>query len=96
MIIEGQSEQEVSRVCAALDYAAHDNGALRVSSPAPSVMHQSPYSLRGMLGPMGERWVPVHGIGAASMLQPLAQVTAEFFDRHATSLEAHEITTSWL
>jgi hypothetical protein len=45
---------------------------------------------------MGERWVPVHGIGAASMLQPLAQVTAEFFDRHANSLEAHEITTSWL
>ena len=96
VIIEGQSEQEVSRVCAALDDAAHDDGALRVSSPAPSVMHQSPYSLRGMLGPMGERWVPVHGIGAASMLQPLAQVTAEFFDRHANSLEAHEITTSWL
>jgi len=96
VIVEGQSEQEISTVCAALDHTAHDNGALRASSPAPSVMHQSPYSLRGMLGPMGERWVPVHGIGAASMLLPLAQVTADFFELHADSLEAHDVTVSWL
>ena len=79
--IEATSKVESSRVIAELDASAVSHDAIPVSSAVPAIFYSRPYSLRGMLGPSGERWVPVHGISAISGLIELASCTSEFRDK---------------
>lgn len=95
-IIEAYSFASVSETAGALDKIAQDHGARQLSAALPAVMQSRPYSLRGMLGPNGERWVPVHGIGALSQLRSYADVVNRFLAEQSRVLSANNITTSWL
>jgi len=38
------------------------HGAQEIPATIPKVLRARPYSIRGLVGPEGERWVPVHGM----------------------------------
>lgn len=96
VVIEANSDTEAARLAAHLDAAAYNEGAHPVSSPIPAITYANPYSLRGMLGPHGERWVPIHGLGAVSQLSDFASITADFFCKHSQAMDREGISSSWL
>jgi hypothetical protein len=94
--VEATSKNESSRVMAELDALAVLHDAIPVSSAVPAIFYSRPYSLRGMLGPKGERWVPVHGISAISGLSELALCASEFIDKQGENAAAMGISITWM
>ena len=67
-----------------------------VDAVVPRTLRARPFSIRGMVGPAGERWVPVHGIlplsRAAAALAALEAIVAS--ERGA--LDAAGMAVNWL
>lgn len=62
----------------------------------PRTLHAKPYSVRGFVGPNGERWVPVHGIFRnADAGKALADIQTVLENR-AAEMSAAGITASYL
>ena len=47
---------------AQLDLAKRQIHATEIDNVVPKTLRAKPYSIRGLVGPDGERWVPVHGV----------------------------------
>jgi FAD/FMN-containing dehydrogenase len=47
---------------AQLDVARKQLHAVEIDNVVPKTLRAKPYSIRGLVGPDGERWVPVHGV----------------------------------
>jgi len=62
----------------------------------PRTLHAKPYSVRGMVGPEGERWVPVHGILRPSAAQAAMRALQEHLQTVATAMERLNVSVSWL
>jgi D-lactate dehydrogenase (cytochrome) len=62
----------------------------------PRTMRARPYSVRGMVGPSGERWAPVHGIFSLSRVRPaMADLQAAVAARSA-AMHDLGVSASWL
>lgn len=68
-------------------------GAKEVEPAIPRALRARPYSIRGFVGPDGERWVPIHGmlpLGAArdclAALEAAQQELAPAFQRHGIAV----------
>lgn len=87
-ICEGRSQAAVDADAAALDAIVRENGGRAVENTIPKVLRANPFPpVNSMLGPEGERWVPVHGIVRHSRaLATVAAITA-LFERHAGAME---------
>jgi D-lactate dehydrogenase (cytochrome) len=75
---EGVTEAAAAAGIAAARKLALAAGGREVEPAIPRALRARPYSIRGFLGPEGERWVPVHGmlpLGAAEAC--LAALAAE-------------------
>jgi len=71
--------------------------AKEVENTIPKVMRANPFmELNSMLGPGGERWVPVHGIVPLSEGTDLYQSCEALFARHAVDLQRLEIDHGYL
>ena len=62
----------------------------------PRTLHAKPYSVRGMVGPDGERWVPVHGIFRPSAAQAAMRDLQHHLQTAATTMERLGANVSWL
>jgi FAD/FMN-containing dehydrogenase len=62
----------------------------------PRALHAKPYSVRGFVGPEGERWVPVHGIFSLSRASSAMNDLQEFIASRAVPMHEHGVTASWL
>ncbi len=62
----------------------------------PIAMQTRLYSVRGMLGPGGERWAPVHGIFPLQQIGPATRAIAEFLESRKARIEQHGITHSMM
>ena len=71
-------------------------GATEIDNVLPKTLRAKPYSIRGFVGPAGERWVPVHGILPLSRARAcMAALQAELAAREP-ALSALGITHSWM
>lgn len=95
-IIEANSSGEARRIGHQLDRIADETKARKIHSSAAVALGSRLYSLRGMLGPKGERWVPVHGLGAISQLPTYAAATNDFCDENEERLSESSISVTWL
>jgi len=71
-------------------------GGDEIPPAVPQALDARPFSVRGMVGQQGERWVPVHGhlpLSAAPIC--LQAVEAVFADR-AADIQRHNIRINWL
>ena len=69
-----------------------DAGGEEVENTIPTVARAQPFGpLNSMIGPAGERWLPVHGLVPHSQAAPAYEAIEALFARNAGVLEAHGI-----
>ena len=107
LTVEGHDQQAADRALAALrpiwsnaDAGQKSNkSGCRGRELPPSVpvaMRGRPFSIRGIVGPQGERWIPIHGIFPRSQFAEAVAATENFFEQHALQLKANEIEHSFI
>lgn len=97
LIAEGSSKAEVDAKMAALRALMQEAGGSPIENTIPKAMRAAPFTpLNNVLGPDGQRWVPIHGIvshshGAAC----LGEIDA-LFARLKPRFDAKQILTGYL
>ena len=72
-------------------------GGKVVENTIPKVLHSHPFGpVNNMVGPEGERWVPVHALVPHSKAQQAYQLTEDIFARHKAAIEEHDIGVGYL
>lgn len=97
LVVEGHSKAEVDAKITTLKQIALSHNATEIENSIPKIIRANPFTpLNNMLGPQGERWVPIHGIVAMSDgVDCLAEVDA-LFETMKPEFEAKEITVGYL
>lgn len=97
MVVEGRSAAGVREDIGRLKRLCVHHGGKEIENSIPKIVRANPFSpLNNMLGPKGERWVPVHGIASMSKGPKVwAEIDAMFAAMRA-ELDAHEIQTGYL
>ena len=68
-----------------------------VENTVPKVMRANPFAeLNSMLGPNGERWVPVHGTVPFSQASAMYLACEQVFARHGEAMRRHGIDRGYL
>ena len=71
---------------------ARDAGAEEVENTIPTVTRAHPFGpLNSMIGPTGERWLPVHGLVPHSAAVSAYDEVLALFERNAALIEEHDI-----
>lgn len=88
LIAEGRTQAEADEAMRRIERIAAEAGGRTVENTIPKVLRANPFPpVNSMLGPEGERWVPVHGIVRHSRaVETVARVTA-LYDAHADEME---------
>ncbi len=74
-----------------------DSGGKVVENTIPKVLHAHPFGpVNNMVGPEGERWVPVHALVPHSKAMQAYALTEEIFDRHRADIEQYDIGIGYL
>lgn len=96
-VVEGRSKAGVKADMNRLLEIAKRHSAKEIENSIPKIMRSNPFTpLNNMLGPGGERWVPVHGIVPLSQGPATwAEIDALFASRQ-DELDRHEILTGFL
>lgn len=96
-MVEGHSDAEITAKVQTLKDIALAHGGKEIENSIPKIMRANPFGpLNNILGPQGERWVPIHGIVA---MGDGAQCLADIEDLFASmkdGFEKYEITTGYL
>jgi FAD/FMN-containing dehydrogenase len=97
MIVEGRSESAVAEDVRRVEAIAAAHGGRPVENTIPKVMRANPFPpVNSMLGPEGERWVPVHGIVRHSQALPTIQAISALYEAHAAEMEAQGVGAGYL
>jgi FAD/FMN-containing dehydrogenase len=72
-------------------------GGDEIENSIPKVLNSQPFAPpNNMLGPKGERWVPVHGIVPHSQASAAFDRVQSIFERESTTLASHQIDVGYL
>ena len=97
LVVEGHSAAEIDAKIATLKQLASAAGGKEIENSIPKIMRANPFTpLNNILGPRGERWVPIHGIvpmGDAVACQ--SDIEAVFADMQ-NEFDKFDITTGFL
>ena len=90
-VVEGGSRAEVNAKLAQVRKAMSGHGT-EIANTIPTVLRAMPFiPLYPILGPRGQRWVPMHGILPFSKLQEFNRRITEIHAQHAEKMEALKI-----
>jgi acyl-CoA reductase-like NAD-dependent aldehyde dehydrogenase len=96
-VVEGRDEGGVAAGMKRLARICERHGAKAAENSIPKIIRANPFTpLNNMLGPQGERWVPIHGIVS---MQDGPRAWAEIeqaFDSMRGELDTHKIQTGFL
>lgn len=67
-----------------------------IDNVIPKTLHAKPYSIRGFVGPQGERWVPIHGILPLSKARDCMTQLRAFTDSKKADWAQNGISLNWL
>lgn len=96
-IVEGYSDGEVAGKMDRLKAIADRHGAQWIENSIPKIMRTNPFTpLNNILGPQGERWVPIHGIVSMGDGPDCFAKLDAMFESMRDALDAHDITTGYL
>jgi len=94
--VDGRDAADAESRCAGIRALA-EGRAREVENTIPKVMRANPFmELNSMLGPGGERWVPVHCVVPLSRGAAMFAACEAVFARHATELERLGIDHGYL
>jgi FAD/FMN-containing dehydrogenase len=85
LICEGRSQAAVDDDMRRIEAIVAANGGTKVENSIPKILRANPFPpVNSMVGPQGERWVPVHGVVRHSRaLATIEAITALFADHEA-------------
>ncbi|MFN3371041.1 MAG: FAD-binding oxidoreductase [Sphingomonadaceae bacterium] len=96
-ICEGRSAAAAEADADAVRAICRAAGGTEVENSIPKVLRANPFPpVNSMLGPSGERWVPVHGILRASAAQSAYAAIEALHARHAQAMADLGVTTGAL
>jgi D-lactate dehydrogenase (cytochrome) len=97
VVTEGASKGQVDDALAILRAIMKDEGGKEIENTIPKAMRAAPFTpLNNILGPDGERWVPIHGIVPLSQGQACWEELEAMFESRRASLDALKIMTGYL
>lgn len=81
---------EIRRICTAV-------GGKEIENAIPKIVRANPFMpLNNMVGPEGERWLPVHGLVPHSKAVQVANAIEALFEKHRKAMKASGIETGYL
>jgi len=97
VMCEGLDTHTVDTKIAQVRRIASDLGGREIENTIPKVMMATPFTpLNGILGPNGERWVPVHGLFNVDRAQAGYRAYLETLEAFETEMTAAGITSATL
>lgn len=95
--VEGRSEAGVREEISVLNKISEQNGGRRIENSIPKIIRANPFTpLNNILGPSGERWVPIHGIVPVSEGPACWAELDAAFESMRAELDGHDILTGAL
>lgn len=95
--VEGHSEAEVKAKTKTLKEIAVRHGGKEIENSIPKIIRSNPFTpLNNILGPQGERWVPIHGIVPMGDAVNCAADIDHMFAKMASEFEANGVYTGYL
>lgn len=92
-LTESESAERAARIAALVEGA----GGKAVPNTVPAVLRSAPFAnITSLLGPGGERWVPIHGVVPFSRAVEAYVAAQSIFDDEAEALARHGVTTGVL
>lgn len=68
-----------------------------IENSIPKIIRANPFGpVNNMLGPTGERWVPIHGLFPHSKAKQAYEATEALFDKHRGMIDKYDIGTGHL
>lgn len=96
-IVEDFSEAGAAAREQAMLAIIREAGGKVVENTIPKVLNSHPFGpVNNMVGPEGERWVPVHALVPHSRAQAVYQLTEEIFEKHRAAIERYQIGIGYL
>ncbi len=95
LTLEGVSEASVADAIAVQREHALREGR-EIPNLLPMALAAKPYSVRGFLGPEGERWVPTNSMIPLSHGEQAATAVQAFFESHRAAMQRHGMWESYM
>ena len=96
-VVEGRSASEIQHNIDRLIDIAERHQGQSIENSIPKILRANPFGpLNNILGPEGERWVPIHGIVPASEGPATWSELDAAFDSMRAELDKHTILTGFL
>jgi FAD/FMN-containing dehydrogenase len=90
-VVEGSSRAEVNAKLAEVRKAVSSHGT-EIANTIPTVLRAMPFiPLYPILGPRGQRWVPMHGILPFSKVRAFHDRLNQVYDEYAERMEQHKV-----
>ncbi|MGG5808629.1 FAD-binding oxidoreductase [Falsiroseomonas sp. CW058] len=93
---DGATEAGAEAAIAAARALALAQGGREIAPTVPQALRARPYSIRGMVGPEGERWVPVHGVFPLGAAREGMHALQACLEARRAGLEAAGVSVSFL
>ena len=95
LTLDGVSEAAVADAIAVQRGHASREGR-EIPNLLPMALAAKPYSVRGFLGPEGERWVPTNAMIPLSQGERAATAVQAYFQSHRTAMAQHGLWESYM
>jgi len=96
-VIEGHCDGEVSAKMQTLKAIAEKHGGKMIENSIPKIIRANPFTpLNNILGPQGERWVPIHGIVSMGDGPACLKAIDEMFGGMSERFDALEVQYGYL
>jgi D-lactate dehydrogenase (cytochrome) len=97
VITEGATKGQVDAALKVLADIMMSEGGKEIENTIPKALRAAPFTpLNNVLGPDGERWVPIHGIVPLSKGEACWAAIEALFQQHSGDLTALKVTTGYL
>jgi FAD/FMN-containing dehydrogenase len=88
LICEGRSQAAVDEDMRRIEAIVTANGGIKVENSIPKILRANPFPpVNSMVGPEGERWVPVHGVVRHSKALATIEAITALFACHEAEME---------
>jgi FAD/FMN-containing dehydrogenase len=95
--IEQNSDDSADQTLKEIRQLCEKAGGDEIANSIPKIIGANPFvPLTNMVGPMGERWAPVHGLTPHSIAEGTMKAVEAFFARHKATMDKHDIKIGYL
>ncbi|TQV81254.1 FAD-binding oxidoreductase [Exilibacterium tricleocarpae] len=97
IIIEERNEAAAAALAAEVRVVGEQFNGREIENSIPKITRANPFGpVNNMLGPQGERWVPIHGLFPHSKIRAAYEAVEALFARHRAAMDSYDIGVGYL